>query len=130
MDKYWEHFVTAAKHSIEKLGESGTINFREEMHDLTYESASLGLFGSVIEAQIPLATQGDKEKAFKDAQLDVIKGYVQHATEPEFYEDTEYRLKSNSLALQNLQKDYGTIAGAVEGLAVARIGQLDEGAEA
>lgn len=72
---------------------------------------------------MPVAGKDDPEH-IKYVQHSVIKRWCQETTDPKF------SLELESLAVQNLAKDYATVAGAVEGLAVARIGQLDGGEKA
>lgn len=55
MDKYFTNFLKATEHAVEVLGDEKTVNVFEFLHELTYESASLGLFGSNIQANVPFA---------------------------------------------------------------------------
>lgn len=55
MDKYFDNFNVATKHYLETLGANGTIDVRKSLHEYTYESASLGLFGAKVEAAVPYA---------------------------------------------------------------------------
>lgn len=55
MNKYFENFTVSTEHFISKLGDNGSIDVRKNFHELTYESASIGLFGAKIEAEIPFA---------------------------------------------------------------------------
>ena len=48
MEKYFDNFVAATEHAIETLGDDKTVNLYEFLHELTYESASLGLFGANV----------------------------------------------------------------------------------
>lgn len=48
MDKYFDNFVTATEHALDVLGDGKTVNLYEFLHELTYESASLGLFGGNV----------------------------------------------------------------------------------
>jgi len=60
MNKYFDNFNLATDHYLSTLGDSGTINIRKSIHELTYESASIGLFGAKVEAKIPYAgKEGD-----------------------------------------------------------------------
>lgn len=53
MNKYFDNFTISTEHFISTLGQSGSMDVRKSFHELTYESASIGLFGAKIEAQIP-----------------------------------------------------------------------------
>jgi hypothetical protein len=55
MDKYFDNFNVATEHFLSTLGDHGTIDARKSFHELTYESASLGLFGAKVEAAVPFA---------------------------------------------------------------------------
>ena len=50
MLKYFENFKLANKNAFETIGNEATVSIGKFMHDLTYESASIGLFGAKIEA--------------------------------------------------------------------------------
>lgn len=118
MNKYFENFNVATQHALENLKEGETISIYDFMHKLTYESASIGLFGGLVD--VSLHEEGkEKDVTVRELQEDVIHAYIQHAVEPEFYQDEGYRLNEKTLALQQLNKNYTTIAGAVQGLAVA-----------
>lgn len=64
MDKYFSNFLKATEHALELLGEGQTVNIFEFMHELTYESASLGLFGSNIQASVPFVGGKGAELSF------------------------------------------------------------------
>ena len=53
MNKYFDNSLVATQHFISTLGANGTLDARKSFHELTYESASIGLFGAKIEASIP-----------------------------------------------------------------------------
>ena len=59
MDKYFENFNLATEHYLSTLKAEGTLDIRKSLHQLTYESASLGLFGAKVEAQVPYAGKKD-----------------------------------------------------------------------
>lgn len=121
MNQYYKNFHAACEAHIKDL--SGKTNVREFLNKLTYHSASLGLFGSVVEADVPLAGQ-EGTFPFKKAQHQVIKDWAQQTQKKGF------SLDMDDIAVKNLAESHTTIATAVTGLAVARLGQLDEGAEA
>jgi len=90
--------MISTEHSLGGIKGSKTVNVCEFMHELTYESASIGLFGVKIDAKVPYAgKEGDVD--FYLAQHDVIKDFVKHAAEPEFYKDENYRVKDDTLPI-------------------------------
>jgi len=55
MEKYFDNFNVATEHYLSTLNQSGTLEIRKSLHELTYESASIGLFGAKVEANVPFA---------------------------------------------------------------------------
>lgn len=128
MEGYINGFIKSTGDGVERIGASATVNLREEIFKMTYESACYAIFGAVINVDLPYATEtGTVDKHVRDFKNAVIIDWAKQALDKRFYDDEQYRTKVASLA--NYDKNVGTLADAVQGLAVGRIGELDGGAE-
>jgi hypothetical protein len=63
--QYDKNFKAAIHRALEVLGEEKTVNIYDFFHELTYESASLGLFGANIQAKVPFAGGKEAEATFQ-----------------------------------------------------------------
>ena len=98
MNKYFDNSLVATQHFVSTLGANGTFDARKSFHELTYESASIGLFGAKIETSIPFEGK-EGTVPFQVAQHQVIKDYAQHAVDKRFYSDNDYRVKAADLPI-------------------------------
>ena len=67
MDTYFGHFTAAASRGVERLRANGEVSVRQMLHELTYETACMGLFGQVIDVEVPFAGD-DQTVHFRQAQ--------------------------------------------------------------
>lgn len=132
MEAYFGYFNNAAKDLVKRWkDQSGsTRDMTTDIIDMTYEVACYSLSGGKIDANLPYdGPNGTEELHIRDFNRKVLKDFEQHAATKEFVEDKEYRFKSNSMKLNKLNKNMGTLADALKGVITARAGELGEGAE-
>lgn len=132
MDEYLTHFNNAVKElALKWKGESGqTLNVKTDICHMAYNSAVYVLTGSKLDVNVPYhGAKGTEELHIRDVNTKTLNDLTKHAATKEFMKDKDYRFKSNSIKMDQLNKNMNTLGEALTGLVLARAGQLAEGAE-
>jgi len=131
LDAYMGYFRTAVKELVKTWkSESGTVrNIKKDICDMAWNSSVYCVTGAKLDANVPYSGSNGKEEIhIRDVNSKTLTDFALHAATKDYSADKDYRLKSNSMKINNLNENMATLGGALTGLVEARAGEIAGGA--